>query len=413
MINCIKNIIYKIVDKFSFKQEEHLSKYSELDKLTLSEVQDYQFKKLQELFERIRLPKINTWEDFYKFPITTKNDLISKPLFPDLELKQHETSGSTGQPRVIWVPKEAWYRKDAIFSRSWKKMGRKNSDWVFRLISGEPQYPIYDWWRNVKAMNYKTIGQEHVDWVVKNKPFLIHGPGGAIRQLCEMIISQGKQEVLKEIKIHWCSESSAGHKERLVPFVKEFHEQYGLAELPTVGATDGKGHLKIVAEVGIIEIVDENGNQVEDGKEGFIIVTDLNNYQTPIIRYKCGDRGKKRKFTNLNGEEYYILHDVIGRGVDYYNGPEVKRAIGWWIVAPISHIAGHIISKWRCIVFPKLRKAVLYVKFKNQEDYESLKAYQNWFKENVGLNLEISKIEDSQDEKYDIYWKNKLVKVIS
>ena len=68
---------------------------------------------------------------------------------------------------------------------------------------------------------------EHVALVVNNKPYLIHGPGGSIRQLCEMIIDAGHGPILKDIKIHWCSESSYGHKERLEPLVKEFHEQYG------------------------------------------------------------------------------------------------------------------------------------------------------------------------------------------
>jgi hypothetical protein len=287
-------------------------------------------------------------------------------------------------------------------------MGRKDSDLVFRLISGEPQYEFYDWLRNVKPMNYKTIGQKHVDWVVKNKPFLIHGPGGAIRQLCELLISQGYENILRDIKIHWCSESSAGHKERLEPYVKEFHEQYGLAELPTVGAADGAGLLQIVSEMGIVEILDEGNNPVPDGEEGYIIVTDFNNNVTPIVRYKSGDRGKKR-YSWLG---YEVLYDVIGRGVDYYSGPELKRAIGWWVVSPISHILGEYIEKWRCQIEPKNGKFILFYKKRKEFDSTKLKPYSEWVAENVGLKTEFVEISGGFDEKYDIYWKNKLVKVV-
>jgi phenylacetate-coenzyme A ligase PaaK-like adenylate-forming protein len=223
-----------------------------------------------------------------------------------------------------------------------------------------------------------------------------------------MIIDAGHEDVLNDIKIHWCSESSYGHKERLVPLVKEFHEQYGLAELPTVAATDGYGNLRVVMEQGIVEILDENGNPTPEGEEGYIVVTDFNNYQTPIFRYRCGDRGKMKKIEK-NNRQYYVLYDIIGRGVDYYNGPEVKRAIGWWIVAPISHTVGHVIEKWRCEVNIPTKTLILHVKFRGDESFGALKPYADWVKENVGLDTEFM---IADDEQYDIYWKNKLVRVV-
>ena len=57
--------------------------------------------------------------------------------------------------------------------------------------------------------------------------------GGSINN-SEYLIEMEEFEVLKNIKIHWCSESSDGHKDRLEKFA-EFHEQFGMAELPTVG----------------------------------------------------------------------------------------------------------------------------------------------------------------------------------
>lgn len=404
----MKRILYKIYDWLTFNQEKHLRFFTEIEKRHIFELENFQLNRLKKIALIFGF-RIDNWDDFYNLPITTKSDLPSRPTFPDEEIRQHETSGSTGQPRVIWVPSDSWNRKDAIFTRSWKKMGWKGQK-ILRLISGEPKYPFYDWLRNVKALNYKAINSKYVDWVVKNKPFLIHGPGGAIRQLCEMIIDAGRQDILKDIKIHWCSESSRGHKERLEPFVKEFHEQYGLAELPTVAATDGEGNIRVVMEQGIVEILDEYGEPVADGEEGFIVVTDFNNYQTPIIRYKCGDRGKIKNFLSKENKVYPVLYDIIGRGVDYYNGPEVKKAIGWWIVAPISHTVGKIIEKWRCEVNIPKRTLFLHVKFRNEPDFQGLEPYKEWVKENVGLETEFILAED---EKYDILWKNKLVKVIT
>jgi phenylacetate-coenzyme A ligase PaaK-like adenylate-forming protein len=399
----MKRLIYYIVDLFTFKQLKYLREFNKLDKLTISELEDFQLSRMSSNLG------IHSWKEFFRLPITTKSDLPERPNAGS-EYHQHETSGSTGEPRIIWVPKETWYRKDAIFTRSWTRMGRKHSDKVFRLMAGEPKYAWYDYWRNVFPSNYRKITDKTIEDFLRLKPKYIHGPGGAIRQLCEMLIELGHLDALKRVNIEWCSESANGHKERLEPFVNSFHQQYGLAELPTVGSPDGDGNIRVVMEQGVVEILDDNGNAVAEGTEGFIVVTDFNNNVTPIVRYKCGDRGKMKKYTNKDGLTYYVLYDIIGRGVDYYNGPDVKKPIGWSIVSPISHILGDVISKWRVEVNPSEKMVTLYVKFISDDNsFEQLSEYTTWIYENYGLKTQYKLLEE---EEYDIYFKNKLVKVI-
>lgn len=399
----MKRLIYYIVDLSTFKQLKYLREFNKLDKLTISELKDFQLSRMSSNLG------IHSWEEFFRLPITTKSDLPERPNSGS-EYHQHETSGSTGEPRIIWVPKETWYRKDAIFTRSWTRMGRKHSDKVFRLMAGEPKYAWYDYWRNVFPSNYRKITDKTIEDFLRLKPKYIHGPGGAIRQLCERLIELGHLDALKRVNIEWCSESANGHKERLEPFVNSFHQQYGLAELPTVGSPDGDGNIRVVMEQGVVEILDDNGNMVAEGTEGFIVVTDFNNNVTPIVRYKCGDRGKMKTYTNKDGLTYYVLYDIIGRGVDYYNGPEVKKPIGWSIVSPISHILGDVISKWRVEVNPSEKMVTVYVKFISDDNsFEQLSEYTTWIYENYGLKTQYKLLEE---EAYDIYFKNKLVKVI-
>lgn len=404
LVYFFKFIIFVFIDLFTFRQLPWLIFFKRTDKWSRQQLRNFQLKMLNKNFG------INTWGEFYNYSITTKDNLPSLSKYPPKGIVMHETSGSTGEPRRIWVPKETWPRKDAIFTLSWSKIGRKYNEWVFRLISGEPKYKWYDWWRNVYPSNYKTLGDKTVLEFLKVKPAVIHGPGGAIRQLVERLIELGHEDLLKNVHIEWCSESANGHRERIEPYVKSFNIQYGLAELPTVGTPDGEGNTKILKEQGIVEVVDDDGNHVYD-EEGFIIVTDIRNTVTPIIRYKSGDRGKLKLYTNKDGNVYYILYDIIGRGVDYYNGPEVKKEIGWSIVAPISHILGDVISKWRIEVIPKRKKAILYVKWIDEiykGDASKWQEYSEWIFDNYGLILEVA---DLEDEKYDIYFKNKLVKV--
>lgn len=47
------------------------------------------------------------------------------------------------------------------------------------------------------------------------------------------------------------------------------------------------GHL--IPELGIVEVIDENGNHVESGESGEVVVTNLQNEGTPLLRFKTGD----------------------------------------------------------------------------------------------------------------------------
>ena len=105
-----------------------------------------------------------------------------------------------------------------------------------------------------------------------------------------------------------------------------------------------------------------------------------------------------------------MLYDVIGRGVDFYDGPEVKRPVGWWVVSPISHTLGHIIEQRRVVIEPKKNLLSLHYKGQVNSEHEDFKNYKNWVKENLGLDTQIIKSDEVLN--YSIYWKNKLVKVV-
>lgn len=386
-----KSPIFNILDRFTIRENQFYNFFMKTQNWTVEQLKDYQLKKLREISQVWNLG-IESWEDFYRLPLTTKDDMWNWKPPEGVKHHTHETSGSTGEPRVIYVPWETWYRKDAIFHRTWTWLGRTHQP-VLRLIAGEPQYGWYDWWRNEKPVNYYTMNSTHVALLAKMRPYLIHGPGGAIRILCEEAIRQGKGDILKDISIVWGSQSSEGHRERLSKFIKGFHEIYGLAELPTVG-NPCPYNTHIVMETGIVEIID-----------GEIVVTDFNNYVMPIIRYKTGDAGCIRESDCPCGRHHPILYDIEGRGVDYYFGPDVKREIGWWVVSPISHKFGQIISAWRAEVFPKQGKFQLHIVFRDAEDFDRLEPYKQWIREETGLECEIIKHSSAPN------WKRNLVRV--
>ena len=68
-----------------------------------------------------------------------------------------------------------------------------------------------------------------------------------------------------------------------------------------------------------LEIVDDLGNPVSDGKMGHVLVTCLTNKAMPLIRYKLGDLAIKlpeEEYPKNRAFNYPLLKKVIGRETD-------------------------------------------------------------------------------------------------
>lgn len=94
-------------------------------------------------------------------------------------------------------------------------------------------------------------------------------------------------------------------------------DQYGCNELNSLAFECPEGRLHCMEENAVVEIVDSRGNPLPDGKDGEIVVTTLNNFAMPLIRYKIGDRGcfLKEKCPCGNGGK--VLKLTTGRSNDW------------------------------------------------------------------------------------------------
>jgi phenylacetate-CoA ligase len=381
MLN-LKKIIFNILDASYLGSWEFNEILDNSQYWSYEQLKAFQLLKLKELAKRFNL-HIDSWEDFYRLPLTTKEDIRDyteelENAHPE-ELKNftlHETSGSTGTPLKIYGPNKLQAIKYTTFQRAWAWVGRQEKDKVLRLTAGNPKFAWFDYWANIKPLNYREITDEHMDYIVKNHPYIIHGVAGAIREIATKAKKEGHIPDLIKSCAYLMSEDPAAHKKELKSYFQDVFEGYGLAELCTVASECQVHHLHVNMETAIVEVIN-----------GEIVVTDLWNDITPIIRYRTGDYGKLMKSKCVYSHD--ILYDVKGRGVDYYDGPEVDRPIGWWVVSPISHKYSDLIKKWKAVIYPKDKELWLYVVWKSPSpisNIEKLEWYKNFLKEN-GLNL--------------------------
>lgn len=337
---------------------------------------------------------MDSWEDFNARQIMTKAELRGyQPHNPENAIP-YQTSGSSGVPFSFHRDKSLEAIDTAIFERAWSWVGRTDQ-LVLRLVSGSPKWTYYDYLRNVKPMNYRDIDDTHIEWVVKYRPFLIHGVAGAIRDLSERTIRKGLGENLKHITLYLMSEDTRSHRDALSPHFKAIYMGYGTSECRTVASQCGSGTLHVNMESTIAESMD-----------GEIVVTNLHNRVMPFVKYGTGDKGEVVKAKKC---KCGIISDAIegleGKVIDYHFGEGMKRPTGWWLVSPISHKYSGLVKAWRIEVVPS-RKLIRVFVVPLSEDIGGFDSYIEWVEENTGYNAQLIKAESIPD------WRRKLIRVV-
>ena len=95
---------------------------------------------------------------------------------------------------------------------------------------------------------------------------------------------------------------------------------YGSREVgPIASECSAHDGLHVMADNCFVEVVDDDGNVCVPGQAGNIVVTSLNNYSMPLIRYKIGDVGSiKKESVCACGCGYPMLEKVSGRSTDLF-----------------------------------------------------------------------------------------------
>jgi phenylacetate-CoA ligase len=97
--------------------------------------------------------------------------------------------------------------------------------------------------------------------------------------------------------------------------------------------------LHIDMERSVMEIVDENGCQIENGI-GKILATSLENYAMPLLRYDTGDLGNIIDDVCGCGRKYKLLKEIIGRQQEMLQTPEGKYVHGEFFTHIIWEVDG-------------------------------------------------------------------------
>lgn len=281
------------------------------------------------------------WNDI---PIITKRDL-QKPI-DELISKGHNlsnvfknsTSGSSGTPFYFakdkmahaktWVLNlDRYKRHNIIYGISLQARfygiplsGIKYyKEKIKDFIACRERFPVFD--LSDDKLNL------FIDKFRRKKFEYINGYASSLVFFASYLIRKGivLKEICPTLKICFPTSEMCSLLDRALlekGFGIKVANEYGCAEMDILAFEDEDFDWIISNENVYLEIVDENGNVVEPGKSGRIIITSLYNKAMPLIRYEVGDMGliEKRKKKN-----HTILKDLIGRTNEFAILPSGRR----------------------------------------------------------------------------------------
>lgn len=321
-------------DQYATKKEQDIA----VDHLFLALI-DHAYKHVpyyRELFdkENIRVEDFTGIKDIKYIPFLTRKDLMvnrERLVAQNVDkntLIYKTTSGTTGNPVGFYLDADTVMKEWAYINHMWTRVGYKaNSSRlvlrgaVFREQAQKGKNWQYDALRkelscNIFDMNVENL-KEYCRVIEKYRPEFIHGYMSAIIILAKFIGHNGIELKHKFKGILAISENIIDTQRAYVEeiFGCRVFGFYGHSErLVIAGECEESYAYHVEPSYGYIEIIDENGQVIEDDRVGEIVATGFCNQGMPLIRYRTGDMASWSMQPSCScGRSHRRLEDIHGR----------------------------------------------------------------------------------------------------
>lgn len=293
---------------------------------------------------------LNSKLDIENLPVVTKNDLRNNlDLFISEETNKNilihsATGGSTGTALDLYFNKMCQHMRNAadIFSNEW--VGAELGDFKLSLWGNPPENKTLKDKIKGKILNpivyldTMDLSPDSINNVVKvwDKKTIqvIHGHAHSIFLFAKYLKDQSILDFRPKAIISTSMMLLDNEREIIEGvFACKVTDKYGCEEVGLI-ACECERHNGLHANIAdlYIEFLDNNNSRVNKGEEGKIVITDLNNFAMPLIRYKIEDMGREMDRKCECGRGLPLLYKPSGRVADF-----LKKADGS-MVAGISLI---------------------------------------------------------------------------
>lgn len=247
------------------------------------------------------------------------------------------TSGSSGRPLALFKQRSGLAMELAATWRSYGWYGINPGDrhvriwgrplnWrkrAFNVIKGTALNSIQISAFDVTAAELRTRLQQ----IRASKPSFLYGYASALRELAEFAIAENivAPESLRAVVS--TAEPLDDDTRRTIEtaFATMCRDEYGCSEVGSIAHECNAGQMHIMADNLIAEVMQDDGTISRTGF-GELLVTDLTNELTPVIRYQVGDFCELSAAHDCDcGVHFPVIRNILGRIEDTIVMPDGTR----------------------------------------------------------------------------------------
>lgn len=330
-----------------------------------------------DLLNSIRLKPSDIIElrDIKKIPILTKeaiiknqHKLVSKNLNPKL-IKKGKTGGTTGVPltyykdiydrSITWGSYYRWYewmgiRKSDKILTLWGSISNDNNSFFYNVRNY-----IIESLSNGKTIDSYKLTESNInelyDSYINFNPSLLKGYVSSL-EILAIYMRQNNLSVNSKLKaISTTAEVLTPNTRTLLSetFNVPIYDQYGCGEISSI-AYECAFHtgLHVTEEHVIVESLNEQGQDVFN-ETGKLIITSLDNFVMPFIRYENGDMGILSNEKCGCGVNSSMIKSIAGRSVDLIFLKDGRKVRGGYFTSILSKlgITTDVVSRFQISQF--------------------------------------------------------------
>lgn len=273
----------------------------------------------------------DVFEMLKRFPIVNKrviNEMGNEFLSCDKRgLIEIYTGGSTGYMGRFYSTKREISETQGMITAIWEWCGykigmkmlqtgivvdrgfiKRMKDMLFRVIY-VPAFRLSE----VDVLKF-------LNRVKGKRGYVLAGYSSSLNVFAEVALKYEIRDVKFEMAIGWGDKQFELYKKNVkMAFDCEMFDSYGCSEGVVVGAKVDLDYYYIFSPHVVVEIVDDEGNEVADGEMGRVLLTRLDRWSMPMIRYDVGDLAVKLPKDQYPKDRilaFPLLERVVGRETD-------------------------------------------------------------------------------------------------
>ncbi len=345
--------------------------------LSRAEVEHLQLEKLHALLkaasrhcpwhaQRIRaagldLDHVPTFDDLRRLPTMTKADAIANVqgmVWRDVPggLFKYNTGGSSGQPLIFYFGR----RRQASDAA-----GRMRARRWWGVEPGERE--VYLWGAPVelnKTDRIKQLRDRLFNQLVLNafemspacmdaycqaiqdyRPRCIYGYASSVALLAAHAHERGLKFRLPELRVVCTTgEPLYPHQRELIAgvFGVPVANEFGSRDIGFTAHETPEGQMLLMSESIILEVLDADGRPVAPGELGEAVMTGLESFAQPFIRYRTGDMVRLSPEPCRAGRGLHVIAEVLGRSTDFLvraDGTIMHALAGIYVLRAIEGVA--------------------------------------------------------------------------